>query len=122
MKRMNTRLAFNRQFALRALWVGLFIEAVALLFPDLIGGAVPYLLERSLDLPSLRASTIGIMFVVIIAVRGAILWQYTAWATDNGIFRMRVAFSSMDDTARVVNLRGRAAFTALRMPLWCRPR
>jgi len=84
--------------ALFAFLAGLIFFVVALLPPDLLSGAIPFLLEGryTFGFRSLHASTVAAMFIFIIAVRTFLVWGYARWANPRGLFAVRTNFTLAD--------------------------
>jgi hypothetical protein len=84
--------------ALYALLGGLLFFAVALPAPDLVSGVIAYLIEGhyTFAFRSMRAITVAVMFVFIVAARSLLVWGYARWAKRRGWFSVRMTLTRAD--------------------------
>lgn len=82
--------------ALLASLGGIYLWTVALPTPDLMGLAVPYLLEGKVTFSPrlIHASSAALTFALIILIRSLVLWTYGRWAQRRRIFRVNARFST----------------------------
>lgn len=90
--------AAMRHRALAALLGAVFLFIVALAAPDLLSGAIPYLVEGhyTFVFRTLRAMTVAAMFGFIIATRSLVVWGYAGWARRRGLFSVRMGLGRSD--------------------------
>jgi hypothetical protein len=84
--------------ALLALLGAVSFFIVALPAPDLLSGAIPYLLEGhyTFKFRSMRAITVAGLFGFIIPARSLLVWGYSRWARRRGLFSVRMVFARSD--------------------------
>jgi hypothetical protein len=87
-----------RRPALYAFFAAIIFFVIALLPPDLLGGAIAYLREGryTFVFRSLRATTVAAMFAFIIATRSLLVWGYARWAKRRQVFSVRMSFGRVD--------------------------